>query len=89
MCSVLTPRNALSEEKHVLTKQKTSLGRGTWVESRRVREPGGLLCHVARGLRFYGDGVSFPVALTNHSDSGSSLVVRASLSQDGFQREGF
>ena len=27
--------------------------------------------------------------LTNHCDSGSSLVVRASLSQDGFQREGF
>ena len=62
MCSFVTPGHALSEETHVLTKQKTSLGRGTWVESRGVWEPGGLLCHVARGLRFYGDGVSFPVA---------------------------
>ena len=31
--------NELSEETHVLTKQKTLLGRGAGVESRRVREP--------------------------------------------------
>ena len=39
MGSCLTVRNELSEETHVLTKQETLLGRGTWVESRRVREP--------------------------------------------------
>ena len=29
------------------------------------------------------------LSLANHSDSGSFLVVRASLSQDGFQQGGF
>ena len=37
--SCLTLRNELSKETHVLTKQETLLGRGTWVESSRVREP--------------------------------------------------
>ena len=37
--SCLTLGNELSEETHVLTKQKTLLGRGARVESRRVREP--------------------------------------------------
>ena len=37
--SCLTLGNELSEETHVLTKQETLLGRGTRVESRRVREP--------------------------------------------------
>ena len=32
-------RNELSEETHVLTKQEILLGKGTWVESSRVREP--------------------------------------------------
>ena len=48
----------------MLTKQETLLGRDSWVESRRVREPrnpGGLLCHMAYSLGFYGDGVSFQV----------------------------
>ena len=31
-------QNELSKETHVLTKQKTLLGRGSWVESSRVRE---------------------------------------------------
>ena len=35
----LTLGNELSEETHVLTKQEISLGKGTWAESRRVREP--------------------------------------------------
>ena len=45
-------------------------------------------------LRFYGNGVSFRVVSGQSSclahiwsDSGSFLVVRASLSQDGFQRK--
>ena len=35
----LTLRNELSEETHVLTKQEILLGKGTLVESSRVREP--------------------------------------------------
>ena len=37
--SCLTIRNELSEETHVLTKQEILLGKGTQVESSRVREP--------------------------------------------------
>ena len=57
----LTLGNELSEETHVLTKQEILLGKGTRVESSKVREPGELLCHVACSLGFYGDGISFPV----------------------------
>ena len=60
----------------MLTKQETLLGKGTRVESRRVRNPE-LLCCVARSLGFYGDGISFRVALANHSNSESFLVVHA------------
>ena len=38
--SCLTLGNELSKETHVLTKQEILLGRGTQVESSRVREPG-------------------------------------------------
>ena len=37
--SRLTLGNELSEETHVLIKQEISLGKGTRVESRRLREP--------------------------------------------------
>ena len=37
--SCLTLGNQLSEETHVLTKQEILLGKGTRVESSRVREP--------------------------------------------------
>ena len=37
--SCLTLRNELSEETQVLTKQEILLGKGTRVESSRVREP--------------------------------------------------
>ena len=43
----------------VLTKQDILLGKGTWVESSRVREP-----RVARSLGFYGDGISFWVVFS-------------------------
>ena len=59
--SCLTLGNELSEETSVLTKQGILLGKGTCVESHRVRNPGELLCHQARSLRFYGDGISFQV----------------------------
>ena len=88
--------NELSKETHVLRKQEVLLERGAWAESRRVREPRGtqeprteLLCHVTCSLGFYGDGVTFSVVSAHHSDSQSFLVVRALLSQDGCQREGF
>ena len=59
--SCLTHVNELSEETYMLTKQETLLGRGSWEESRRVRDPRGLLCHVAHSLGFYGDGIGFQV----------------------------
>ena len=37
--SFLTLESELSEETHVLTKQEILLGKGTRVESSRVREP--------------------------------------------------
>ena len=37
--SCLTVGNELSEEKHVQTKLEILLGKGTWVESSRVRKP--------------------------------------------------
>ena len=56
---------------------------------------GELLCHVACSLRFYGNGVSFRFVSGQLSCSapawsgpGSFLVACASLSQDGFQRQG-
>ena len=47
--SCLTLGNELSEETHVLTKQEILLGKGTWVESSRVREP--RRTALPRGLR--------------------------------------
>ena len=72
----------------MLTKQEILLGKGTRVESRRVREPRTALPR-AQSLRFYGDGISFQLSLANRSDSESFLVVHALFSQDGYQREGF
>ena len=50
---------------------------------------------MAQSLRFYGDGLASGLSQATHlacahiwSDSGSSLVAHASLSQDGFQCEG-
>ena len=46
----------------MLTKQEILLGKGVQAESRRVREPRrtALPC----SLRFYGDGISFRVVLS-------------------------
>ena len=46
--SCLTLGNELSEETHVLTKQEILLGKGTQVESTRVRGPGRTALRVAR-----------------------------------------
>ena len=74
----------MSKETHVLTKQEILLGKGTQMESSRVREPRrtALPCG---SLWFYADGIS----LANHSDSESFLVEHALFSEDGCQREGF
>ena len=53
----LTLGNELSEETHGLTKQEILLGKGTWVESSRVREPR----RTALPLGSLGDGISFRV----------------------------
>ena len=45
----VTLRNEFSEETHVLTKQKTLLGRGAWAEISRVREHRSIA--LPRGLR--------------------------------------
>ena len=93
MGSGLTLRNELSEETHVLTKQKMLLGKDPWAENIRVRD---LLCHVACSLRLYGNVVSFWVVsgqssglAHNWSDLGSFLEVCAFLNQSGFHYEGF
>ena len=61
--SCLTLGSELSEETHVLTKQEILLGKGTWVESSRVREPRRTaLPHGSLG--FYGDGISFQIVFS-------------------------
>ena len=68
--------------------------RGAWTESSRVGEPRRTALLHGRSLRDYDNGVSFRVvsgqsSCLDHSlDSGSFLVARASLSQDGFQSKG-
>ena len=59
MGSCLTLGNELSEETHVLTKQEILLGRDTWAESRRIREPRRTALPMACSLRFYGPGINF------------------------------
>ena len=66
--SCLTLRNELSEETYVLTKQEISLGKGARAESRRVGNPGELLCHVASSLRFMVMGLVSGLSLANPSD---------------------
>ena len=48
-------------ETHVLTKQEILLGKGTGVESSRVREPRRIALPLAPSLGFYGAGISFQV----------------------------
>ena len=67
------------------TKQETLLGRGAWVESRRVRQP--RRTALPRGLQ--SQGFVSGLSLASHSDSESFLVVHPLLSQDGGRQEGF
>ena len=86
--SRLTLGNKLSKEIHVI-KARDFIGKGSSMKSRRVRNPEELLCHVAHSLRFSGDGVYFRVVSGQSFSFRVFLVVHASLSQDGFQQEGF
>ena len=87
--SCLTPRNEFSEETHMLTKQEISLGKGTWVESRRVRGPRRTALPRGSQSGFTVMGLGSRLSLANHSDSESCLVVHTLFSHDGCQREGF
>ena len=60
--SCLTLGNELSKKTHVLTKQEILFGKGTLVESSRVREP--MRTVLPRGSQFYGDGISFRVVFS-------------------------
>ena len=68
-----------------MTKQEILLGKGTRVESSRVREPR----RTAHSLRFMVMGLVSRLSLANHSDSESFLVVHALFNQDECLKEGF
>ena len=87
--SCLTLGNELSKETHVLTKQEILLGKGTRVESSRVREPRRTALPRGSVLGFMVMGLVSGLYLANRSDSESFLMVHALFSQDGCQREGF
>ena len=67
----------------MLTKQEILLGKGTQVESSRVREPRRTAVTRLAVSGFMVMGLVSGLSLANHSDSESFLVVHASLSQDG------
>ena len=48
----------------MLTKQVILLGKGARAESSRVRDPRRAGLHVARSLRFHGEGTTFWVVFT-------------------------
>jgi len=74
----------------VLTKQEILLGKGTRMESSRVREPRRTaLSHGSQSPGFMVMGLVSGLSLANHSDSESFLVAHALFSQDECQREGF
>ena len=74
----------------MLSKQKTLLGRGAREESSRVKgTQENCSATWLMVLGFMVMGLISRLSLANHCDSGSFLEVRASFSQDGFQRRGF
>ena len=89
MGSYITLRNELSKETHMLTKQEPLLERSAWTESRRVREPRRTALPCCSVSGFMVKGLVSRLSLASHSDSGSVLVAHTSLTQDGFQQEGF
>ena len=78
--------NELSEETHALTKQEILLGKGTRLESSRVREPRRTALHVTCSLRFLVLGLVSRLSLASNYDSESFLVVPTLFSHDGCHR---
>ena len=72
----------------MLTVQEILLGRGTWAECRRVREPRRTALPHGSQSRVYGEGFVSGFSLDGRSDSGFFLAVHASLCQDRLQQEG-
>ena len=73
----------------MLTKQEILWGKGTRVESSRVREPRRTALPRGSVSGFMVMGLVSGLSLANHSDLESFLVVHALFSQDGCQQEGF
>ena len=74
----------------MLIKHEILLGKGTWVESNRVKgtqENCSAMWLTVSG--FLAMALVSGLSLANHSDSESFLVVHALFSQDGRQQEGF
>ena len=67
----------------MLAKQEILLGKGTRVESTRVREPRRTALWWFEVLGFMVMGLVSGWSLANRSNSESFLVAHASLSQDG------
>ena len=67
----------------MLTKQGLLLGKGTRVESSRVREPRRAALPRGSVSGFMVMGLVSGWSLANHSNSESFLVAHSSLSQDG------
>ena len=67
----------------MLTKQEVLLGKGTWVESSRVKTQENSSAVWLAVSGFMAMGLVSGWSLANHSNSESFLVAHASLSQDG------
>ena len=73
----------------MLIKQEILLGKGTWVESNRVKgTQENCSAPVLAVLGFIVMGLVSGLSLVNHSDSEPFLVVHALFSQDGCQDSG-
>ena len=71
MGSCLTLRNELSKETNVLTKQKTSLGTGAWVESSSIMNQKNCSVTWLAHSGFMVIELVSGLSLANHSDSGT------------------
>ena len=73
----------------MLTKQETLLGRGPGGEQQSEGNQESCSAVWLAVSGFMVMGLVSGLSLASHSDSGSFLVAHTSLSQDGFQQEGF
>ena len=85
--SYLTLGIELSKETCVLRMQETALERVPGQRAGGSGNPGGLLCHVAHSLWFYGEGISFRLWPVILMQGPSWLGTRCSASMDAKQEE--